>query len=674
MTAIEQHLESPGAIVVERHDVDCGDAAREPIVVVGIGPVGIHFAQRVLNRDPACPLILYGDEPWAPYDRVRLTSLLAGEAGFDGLSNQLRTTRSARVISHLNCAVVKIDRQRSRVRDQLGRWRRYGKLVLAVGSSAAIPNVPGIDLRGVFKLRDMSDVERLMARRARSRTTVVLGGGLLGLEVARAMQRGNTRVVLLHRGPRLLNRQLDETASAMVQAHVEGMGIVVELNAAVRAVHGTHGVERVLLNDGRALVCDTVVVAAGILPNIQLARDAGISVGRGIRVNDAMQTSAPGIYAIGECAEHRDQVHGIVAPGLEQARVAAEHILGGQAAYSGSTEATALKVVGQATFSIGRVGDDEDLAFDRAAAYHDADRGLYRKVVTRGGRAVGAVAIGEWAELGRVREAVINRRRLWPWQRWRLRQYGRLWPESSGSSVRQWPANATVCNCRGVTRGTLSSAMDSGAATLQALMRDTGASTVCGSCRPLLEDLLQGADAAPAPAAPVGRGLLTLSLTALVIAPLFGLLAPIPYTDSAQFGWTPDALWTDGLWKQISGFTLVGLSFVGMALSLRKRTRVRVGNFGAWRLLHVALGIAALALLGIHTGLHLGNNLNRMLIINFLALSAIGAVAGGVSALEQRLPARWGGRLRRWWTWAHILVLWPLPVLLGFHILAVYYY
>jgi nitrite reductase (NADH) large subunit len=124
----------------------------------------------------------------------------------------------------------------------------------------------------------------------------------------------------------------------------------------------------------------------------------------------------------------------------------------------------------------------------------------------------------------------------------------------------------------------------------------------------------------------------------------------------------------------VSGYSLIGLSVLGMAMSVRKRTRVRLGSFTGWRLVHVLLGVMALALLVIHTGLHLGSNLNRMLIINFLALAAMGAVAGGVSALEQRLAPPWGGRFRRWWTWAHIVVLWPLPALLGFHILTVYYY
>lgn len=669
MTAPEQHLKDPGTIVSDQSDAD-----RNPIVVVGTGPVGIACAQRLLNRDPSCALVLYGDEPWSPYDRVRLTSLLAGETGVEQLSNPLHTTRAARVVSHFNCPVVAIDRKRSRVRDQLGHWQPYSYLVLAVGSNAAIPQVPGVTLPGVYKLRNLSDVEGLIARRARSRNTLILGGGLLGLEAARAMQRSHTRVTVVHRGPRLLNRQLDEGGAEQLLATVTQLGVNVELNSSLSAVLGRQAVEAVQLSDGRELACDTVIIATGIRPNVELARDAGISVGQGIRVNDAMQTSDPHVYAVGECAEHREQVHGLVAPGLEQARVAAEHLAGGQAHYTGSIQATSLKVVGTATFSIGRVGEKEDSNFDRSTAYADPSQGIYRKVVTRRGRAVGAVALGEWGELGRVREAVTHGRRFWPHQRWRLRHRGRLWPESSMISVLQWPANATVCNCRAVTRGTLSRAMDSGALTLDALMRQTGASTVCGSCRPLLEELVEGVSRSPKAGGSVSRPLLVVSLSALILAPLFLFLPPVPFSDTVATSFSPDRLWTDSLYKQISGFTLVGLSVLGMILSLRKRTRFSLGRFTHWRLVHVLLGLSALALLMAHTGLRLGNNLNQALMLNFLALAALGALAGGVIALERKLPSLWGGRLRRWWSWGHILVLWPLPALLGFHILAVYYY
>ncbi len=644
-----------------------------PIVVVGTGPVGIECAQQLLNRNPTRALVLYGNEPWDPYDRVRLTSLLAGETGFDQLANPLRTTRRAQVVSHLNCPVVTINRECARVRDRLGRWQPYQQLVLAIGSNAVVPRIPGIELPGVFKLRDLDDVAGLIARRARSRHTVILGGGLLGLEAARAMQRANTRVTVVHRGPHLLNRQLDQGAAELLHNTVNALGINVRLNTSLKSVIGERSVEAVHLSDGEKLICDTIILATGIRPNIELARESGLSVGQGIRVNDAMQTSDPAIYAIGECAEHREQVHGLVAPGLEQARVAADHIAGGQAHYRGSIEATSLKVVNQLTFSMGRVGEKEDSHFDHSHVYRDATRGLYRKVVLRRGRVVGAVALGEWTQLSRLREAITCERYLWPHQRWRLRHWGNLWPEKTVLSVAQWPAGTTVCNCRAVNHGTLTRAMDSGARTVEALMSQTGASTVCGSCKPLLEELVQGRPATQHKAA-LNHPLLAISVIALILATLLLWMTPIPFTDTVTTGFTTDRLWRDSTYKQISGFTLVGLFLLGMSLSLRKRSPMKLGSFNGWRLVHLILGVLTLGGLVVHTGLHPGQNLNRWLLLNFLALAALGALAGGVIALERLLASPWGTRLRHGWIWGHILLLWPLPALLGFHVLAVYYY
>lgn len=649
-------------------------AAAAPLVVVGGGPVGMHFVRRILSRDPTREIVLYDSEPWQPYDRVRLSSLLAGETRLEQIANPLHTTRLARVASLLNCAVIRIDPDNRRVLDSRGEWQHYDKLVLATGSSAAMPDIANLNLPGVFKLRDLGDAERLLARQTRSRNTVVLGGGLLGLEAARAMQRSHTQVTLVHRSPRLLNRQLDDGASQLLQEHVEKLGIKVLLNSSVRAVIGEQSINQIQLGDGRLLACDTLIIATGIRPNTSLGTEAGIRIGQGFRVDDAMRTSIDRIYAIGECAEHRGQVHGLVAPGLEQANVAAEHILGNDSSYTGSIAATSLKVVGQQTFSIGKLGDEEDRHFNRSVLYEDRNSGKYRKIILRGNRLVGAVAIGEWNELGRLREAVTVQRRIWPWQQWRLRRNGQLWPDSSEASVRSWPASATVCHCRSVNRGTLGQAISQGACSVDALTRQTGAGSVCGSCKPLLEELVSNGTDAPAAAARIGKALLLTSAISLLLALMIWLLPAIPAAISVQGGFHPGELWTDHLLKQISGFTVVGLMVVGLAISLRKRTRLNIGQFNSWRVIHAVLGIATVLLLVAHTGLDNGSNLNRLLMLDMIAIAVLGAMTGVVMAIEQRLPPRWSRRLRSSWNMAHILLLWPLPALLGFHVLASYYY
>lgn len=656
------------------HSFACADSAAAPLVVIGGGPVGMHFVRRILSRDPTREIVLYDSEPWQPYDRVRLSSLLAGETRLEQIANPLMTTRLARVVSLLNCAVTSIDPEKRQVLDSRGHWQCYDKLVLATGSSAAMPDIANLDLAGVFKLRDLGDAERLLARQMRSRHTVVLGGGLLGLEAARAMQRSHTRVTLVHRSPRLLNRQLDDGASKLLQEHVEKLGIQVLLNSSARTVVGEQNVRQIQLGDGRILDCDTLIIATGIRPNIGLALQSGIRSGQGFRVDDSMRTSIDNIYAIGECAEHRGLVHGLVAPGLEQANVAAEHILGNPAHYTGSIAATSLKVVGQQTFSIGKLGDEEDRHFNRSVVYEDREDGKYRKIILRGNRLVGAVAIGEWNELGRLREAVTVQRRIWPWQQWRLRRNGQLWPDSSEASVRSWPASATVCHCRSITRGTLGQAISQGACSVDALTRQTGAGSVCGSCKPLLEELVNNGAETPVTAPQIGKPLLLTSAISLLLALMIWLLPAIPTAVSVQGNFHPGELWTDHLLKQISGFTAVGLMAIGLVISLRKRTRLSIGKFNTWRVVHVVLGIATVMFLIAHTGLDSGSNLNRLLMFNMIVIALLGAMTGVVMAIEQRLPPRWGRRLRSGWSMAHILLLWPLPALLGFHVLASYYY
>jgi nitrite reductase (NADH) large subunit len=486
------------------------------------------------------------------------------------------------------------------------------------------------------------------------------------------MRRFRTDVTVIEHLPRLMPNQLDDAASALLLAHIEAMNIRVLLAQGVRAVRGSARVEGVELRSGEVLACDTLVVAAGIRPNVELARAAGLSVGRGIRVDDAMRTSDAQIYAVGECAEHRERIYGLVAPGLEQAAVAAHNLLGGTARYTPSITATRLKVVGLPVFSIGRVGEQDKLDLARATTWR-GEAGAYRKLVTERGRLIGAIAIGEVPDLGRLQEAIQVTRRVWPWQAWRFGRTGSLWSSAQPAAVQAWPAGAAVCNCTGVTRGKLGAAIDSGCRSVEALAAATGASTVCGSCRPLLAELL-GASAAREPVR-WNRLLGGVALT-MLLACLALFVAPgISYPGSVQVGWSWDVLWREGFWKQVSGFTLLGLSVVAAVLSLRKRwRRFSFGGFDGWRALHVALGIAVVAGLLVHTGGRLGNQLNALLATGYTGLLAAGALAAVVIGREHRLQPAHARRLRSAFLWTHILLFWPLPVLLGFHVFKTYYF
>ncbi|MBA1149040.1 NAD(P)/FAD-dependent oxidoreductase [Ectothiorhodospiraceae bacterium WFHF3C12] len=636
----------------------------EPVIVIGTGPAGMRAAQEVLAASPDTPVRIFGEEAWPPYNRVQLSAVLAGTTNLEGVTLNLPPEHADRVEHISGRRINAIDRRSRQVIDADGHRHGYSRLVLATGSRALLPLVPGMELDGVFTFRNMEDARQLAARRG-ARHIVVLGGGLLGMEAARGMLAPGSEVTVIEAAARLMPRQLDEEAAERLRASAESLGIDVKIGQGVSAVEGRHQVEYVRLVGGERLPCDVLVVAAGVAPNVDLAKESGLAVGRGIRVNDRMQTSDPFIYAVGECVEHDGRLYGLAGPGLEQARVAALAVAGREARYRGSCDATKLKLFDQLVFSAGRVTNEDLLQGDRVSTFAGEDGG-YRRLVTRRGRLVGAEAFGDWDEAPRLPDLVRKGKRVWPWQRWRFVRTGRLLRGGAGS-VASWPEEATVCNCMGVNRGTLSAACQAGADCASTLALATGAGTVCGSCRPLLQELA----GEPAEKDRSRLPLAAFSALAMAITLVIAFQAPLPATESVQPAFQLQTLWEDGLLKQVTGFTLVGLAAVALLMSARKRIgRFRKGGYPAWRVFHAGLGAATIAVLIAHTGLSLGDNLNRLLMLDFLALSGAGAAAGAVFAVARPLRVR----ARRWSAWAHILLGWPLPALLGFHVLSVYYF
>lgn len=639
-----------------------------PFVIVGAGPVGVRMAVELRRALPDAAIVMYGDEPWQPYNRVRLSSLLAGDAGWADFTAGLAVPDG--VETRFGCRVDAIDPAAHIVTDATGAVQPYAALVLATGSRAHVPEIPGVDLAGVFTFRDLADAQALQARLARCRRVAVVGGGLLGLETARALHRYRTEVVVVEHHPRLMPNQLDDAASERMRERVAASGIAVVLDDGPMAILGDGRVSGLRLRSGREISCDTVVLAAGIRPHIELARDAGLTFQRGIVVDDALRTSAPDVYAVGECAQHRGLVYGLAAPGFEQSAVAARAIAGEPVQYAGSLSATRLKVASWPVFSMGEVGAWE--LPDLARAHVHANDGCYRKLVVRRGRLIGALALGEWEALSRVQEAVQQQRRLWPWQIARFVRSGEPW-EAEARAVAAWPAEATVCNCTGVTRGRLSEAMAGGCNSVAALTARTGACGVCGSCRPLLESLL-GASG-PREPMPLAQRLGWLAAAALLLALLFALPFNVPYASTEEITWHWDRLWRDGLIKQISGYSLLALAALLALLGLRKRwLRFSLMAFVHWRWLHALVGGLALAVLWAHTGGRTGDGLNQWLALTMLGASLTGIGLALFLSREHRLERAQAAALRPALQWLHALLLWPLPVLLGFHIFKTYYY
>ncbi len=385
----------------------------EPLVIVGNGMAAARLVDELVKTTLGrYAIAVIGDEPRLAYNRVLLSSVLAGETASHDI--ELRPAgwwRDRGVTLKYGCVATEIDVGRREVKIEGDESIEFSRLVLATGSTPLRLNVPGADLAGVHTFRDTRDVDLLLALAARKRPVVVIGGGLLGLEAAYGLVKAGTPVTLLHLMDRLMERQLDAPAAALLKSLVERKGIEVLLNANTARIHGASRVEGVELADGRRIEAGAVIFAAGIRPNVALAKDAGIAVNRGVAVDDHLQTSAPDIFALGECAEHRGICYGLVEPAYDQARVLAQHLAGKPAAYQGSVVATNLKVSGVSVFSAGDfIGADGS----EAILLSDVRRGTYKKLVIADGRLTGAVLIGDtgdalwYLELIRTRKPVAG--------------------------------------------------------------------------------------------------------------------------------------------------------------------------------------------------------------------------------------------------------------------------
>jgi nitrite reductase (NADH) large subunit len=369
----------------------------EPLVIVGNGMAAARLvdelAKTALGR---YAVAVIGEEPRLAYNRVLLSSVLAGETGSHEI--ELRPAdwwRHRGVTVRYGYRVTEIDVGRRELKIEGEESMEYSKLVLATGSTPLRLNLPGADLAGVHTFRDTRDVDLLLTLAAARKRVVVVGGGLLGLEAAYGLAKAGAPVTLLHLMDRLMERQLDGPAADLLKTLVERKGIRILLNASTARIHGDGHVEAVELADGSRIEADAVIFAAGIRPNVALAKEAGIAVNRGVVVNDVMQTSSSDIFALGECAEHRGTCYGLVEPAYEQARVLARHLAGRPAAYQGSVVSTNLKVSGVSVFSAGDFMGGEG---SESLVLTDRRRGTYKKLVIADGRLTGAVLIGDNAD------------------------------------------------------------------------------------------------------------------------------------------------------------------------------------------------------------------------------------------------------------------------------------
>jgi nitrite reductase (NADH) large subunit len=366
----------------------------EPLVVVGNGMAAARFceelAKRALGR---YAIAVIGQERELAYNRVLLSSVLAGEVAVgDTLLKSADWWRDRGVTLCYGAAVTAVDMAARQVTLDGGSKLEFAKLVFATGSRAIRLPIPGAELPGVLTFRDLADVASIARAARRGTRVVVVGGGLLGIEAAYGLAKAGARVTLVHLMDRLMERQLDARAGAMLKRAVESKGIEVLLDTATARFAGDGRIETVELKDGRHIAAEMAVVAVGTKPNAEIAAASGIAVNRGIMVDDRLAASKPDVFAIGECAEHRGVCYGLVEPANEQARVLAERLAGRDRHYSGSVNATNLKVSGVHVFS---AGDFLGAPGTESIVLSDAGLGSYKKLVVAGGRLVGVVLYGD---------------------------------------------------------------------------------------------------------------------------------------------------------------------------------------------------------------------------------------------------------------------------------------
>jgi nitrite reductase (NADH) large subunit len=466
---------------------------RPHLVVIGNGMAGCRAVEELLARDAGrYRVTIFGAEPLVNYNRIMLSPLLAGEKSFSEIVINDRDWYDANgIVLVAGDPIVAIDRAARTATSRAGTTVSYDKLLIATGSNPFIIPVPGHDLPGVITFRDVNDVEHMLAAAERGGNAVVIGGGLLGLEAAHGLSLRGMAVTVIHLMDTIMERQLDEAAGWLLKSALESRGQTILTCAQTDAIVGDGQVEGVRLKDGTLIPADLVVMAVGIRPNVALGQLAGLETARGIKVDDHMVTSDPSILAVGECVEHDGQVYGLVAPLWEMCRALADGLVGTPSGYRGSVTSAKLKVSGIDVFSAGEFSGGygtEDIVL------RDAARGVYKRIVVRDDRIVGAVLYGDTADGGWYFDLLKRGDDITPIRD--LLIFGQAYASGGGpadpsQAVAALSEDAEICGCNGVSKGKIAQTIAGGAATLDAVRASCKASASCGSCTGLVEQLLK---------------------------------------------------------------------------------------------------------------------------------------------------------------------------------------
>jgi len=466
----------------------------ERVIVIGNGMVGQRFVERLVDGLPdGASVIVIGEESRPAYDRVQLSSYFSGKTADDLSLVDADFYEDGNAHLHLNTQVTAIDRQAHTVTTSAGETLEYDKLVLASGSYPFVPPIAGADKEGCFVYRTIEDLDAIKAAGHKSRVGTVVGGGLLGLEAAKALVDMGLETHVVEFAPRLMAVQVDDAGGALLRRRIEELGVTVHTSTNTKEiVDGEQRRLRMCFADEAELETDMVVFSAGIRPRDELARNAGLEMGErgGVCIDGQCLTSDPDVYAIGECALHEGRIYGLVAPGYDMAKVAAAHLLGQEdARFEGADMSTKLKLMGVDVAAVGDAHAKTEGA--RTMSFIDERAGVYKKIVTdaEGKCLIGGVLVGDAAEYMDWLTMVQSGMPL-PDRPESLLIGGGDDAEDSGVGVNALPDSAQVCSCNDVTKGALCEAVAAGSQTLAAVKGATKASTSCGGCLPLVTKIL----------------------------------------------------------------------------------------------------------------------------------------------------------------------------------------
>ena len=461
---------------------------KKRLVLVGNGMAGVRCLEEILKLDPSgFEITIFGSEPHVNYNRILLSSILQGGTSFGDITLHDREWYETHHI-HLYTGetVVEIDKHLQVVKTDQDRIVAYDQLIIATGSVPFSLPIPGADKQGVVTFRTIEDCQKMIEISKNSKKAVVIGGGVLGLEAAKGLLNLGMTVYVVHIGSYLMERQLDETAARMLQKELESQGMKFLLEKESQEILGGIAVESIRFKDGTEVEADLVVMAAGVRPNVQLAKKTGIETNRAIIVNDYMETSVPNIYSVGECVEHRGMVYGLVQPLFEQGKALAKRICGREGqGYEGSVLSTQLKISGVDLFTVGII-HDKDSSTQSIKIYDEVER-VYKKIVFQDHKIIGAVLYGDTKERTKLLDMILKQKDVSDLEKVSL--FPQL--KDGGFSTASIPASKIICNCNSVTKGTILEAIQrEGLTTVEEIKKCTKVSSSCGGCKPLVADLL----------------------------------------------------------------------------------------------------------------------------------------------------------------------------------------